>query len=75
MFTFRSYTKKPLPIFRSNMVMDNYYVQDRLQALWHKIDTLHLCYLEMEESPQKLDQRTKLEGMVNNKCYTACVNQ
>lgn len=45
-----------------NMVMDGFYVQDKLPALWHKIDQLHLSYLEMEESSQKLDQRTKLEG-------------
>lgn len=44
------------------MVMDGYYVQDRLQALWQKIETLHLSYLQMEDSPQKLEQRAKLEG-------------
>lgn len=42
--------------------MDGYYVQDRLQILWSKIDKLHLSYLEMEESPQKMEQRSKLEG-------------
>lgn len=42
--------------------MDGYYAQDRLQELWQQIGSLHLSYLEMEESPQKLEQRNKLEG-------------
>lgn len=52
--------------YEDNMVMDGFYVQDKLPALWHKINQLHLSYLEMEESPQKLDQRTKLEGNIHH---------
>lgn len=40
----------------------DYYPQDQLQELWLKINSLHLSYLEMEESPQKMEQRNKLEG-------------
>lgn len=42
--------------------MDAYYTQDRLQEIWNKINSLHLLYLDMEESPQKMEQRNKLEG-------------
>lgn len=42
--------------------MEVFYPQDRPQEIWHKINSLHLSYLEMEESPQKMEQRNKLEG-------------
>lgn len=44
--------------------MDPYYppAPDRLRELWQTIDHLHLSYLEMEESSEKLDHRKRLEG-------------
>jgi hypothetical protein len=44
------------------VIMDAYYSPDRLQEIWQSIDQLHLSYLEMEESPEKLDHRMRLEG-------------
>lgn len=42
--------------------MGNYNLCDEFQGLWHEIDQCHLTYLDMEESPEKFDQRSKLEG-------------
>lgn len=46
------------------MVMADYFVQDRLQELWQQINHSHLTYLDTEDSPQKIEQRNKLEGNV-----------
>ncbi|KAL3286002.1 hypothetical protein HHI36_000516 [Cryptolaemus montrouzieri] len=46
------------------VIMDNYYLQDRLTELWRRIDKLHLKYLDIEESPEKLDIRIKLEDSI-----------
>lgn len=48
------------------VMMDAFYPSDGLQEIWHKIDHLHLSYLEMEESPEKLEQRNRLEGCQNS---------
>lgn len=58
--------KKQLPLYGNNMVMDGYYVQDKLQELWRKIDKLHLSYLQMEEGTDKLVHRAKLEGKLRH---------
>lgn len=42
--------------------MENYYQQDRLSELWNKIDQYHLTFLDIEESPEKIEMRNKLEG-------------
>lgn len=57
------------------MAMDAYYAQDRLQEIWKKINTLHMSYLEMEESPQKLEQRNKLEDCIKEYLCLAPHNQ
>lgn len=44
------------------VIMENYYAQEKCRDLWIKIDQLHLGYLELEESPEKIKQREKLEG-------------
>lgn len=44
------------------MVMDEFYAQSRLHEVWMQIGSLHLVYLELEDSPQKLEERRKLEG-------------
>jgi spermatogenesis-associated protein 2 len=46
------------------VIMDAYYSPDRLQEIWQSIDQLHLSYLEMEESPEKLDHRMRLEDCI-----------
>lgn len=55
--------------------MDNYYGRDRLHDLWQQIAALHLSYLEMEESPQKLQQRNKLEDYIHEFLCLAPHNQ
>lgn len=45
------------------VVMAEYLTQDRLSELKRHINQLHYSYLETEETPQKIDQRQKLEGM------------
>lgn len=45
------------------MVMAEYFMYDRLQELWNQINELHLTYLDTEDSPQKIEQRNKLEGI------------
>lgn len=56
--------------------MDSYnYGHDRLRELWQKIGTLHLSYLELEESPQKLKQRNVLEGIIHEYLCLAPHNQ
>ncbi|GLV40571.1 tamo [Carabus blaptoides fortunei] len=44
--------------------MAEYFVQDRLQELWQQIHHLHLTYLDTEDSPQKIEQRNRLEACI-----------
>lgn len=44
------------------VIMENIYTHNRIYELWQEIEKCHLSYLEMEESPEKIDQRNKLEG-------------
>lgn len=37
---------------------------DRLDELWLLIDQQHLLYMELDESPRKIDQREKLESYI-----------
>lgn len=37
---------------------------DRLRDLWLEIDQYHLNYLEADESPRKVDELRKLEGII-----------
>ncbi|KRT84900.1 hypothetical protein AMK59_280, partial [Oryctes borbonicus] len=59
----------------SNMVMDGYYFHDQKPELWAKINSLHLSYLEMEESPQKLDHKIKLDDCIKKFLCIAPHNQ
>lgn len=45
--------------------MGSYNLCDGFQELRHEIDTCHLAYLDMEESPEKIEMRNKLEGKLN----------
>lgn len=47
------------------MVMENYYSHEKYRDLWLKINHLHLSYLDMEESREKIVHRSKLEGNTN----------
>ncbi|XP_067004608.2 protein tamozhennic [Anabrus simplex] len=44
--------------------MTDYMHRDRLRELWMQIDQLHLSYLQADESPNKIDQRLKLESYI-----------
>lgn len=44
--------------------MDSYYFHDQKSELWTKINSLHLNYLEMVESPQKLEHKNKLDDCI-----------
>lgn len=44
------------------MEMTDYVIRERLLELWRQIEMTHLSYLQTEESPDKLDERKKLEG-------------
>ncbi|XP_044746002.1 protein tamozhennic [Coccinella septempunctata] len=46
------------------VIMDNFYQQDRLSELWNKIDQFHLTFLDIEESPEKIEIRNKLEDLI-----------
>ncbi|KAK9880474.1 hypothetical protein WA026_011718 [Henosepilachna vigintioctopunctata] len=46
------------------VIMDNYYLQDRLPELWTLIDKLHMQYLAFEESPEKIEKRSELEDVI-----------
>nr|CAH7714594.1 unnamed protein product [Callosobruchus chinensis] len=47
------------------VIMENYIPpQDRLNELWMELEQCHLSYLELEESPEKIEQRNKLEGII-----------
>lgn len=46
------------------VIMDVHYSNDRLREVWQAIDQLHMSYLEMEESPEKLEHRMRLEGVL-----------
>ncbi|GBP22642.1 Protein tamozhennic [Eumeta japonica] len=39
-------------------------LRDRLPVLWRCIEDAHYSYLEMDDSPDKLHQRKKLEGFI-----------
>jgi hypothetical protein len=41
----------------------DYLVRDRIQDLSTLIDHLHLNYLQTDESPRKIDEKKRLEGM------------
>lgn len=43
--------------------MAEYMGCDRFRELWLEIDQYHLNYLEADESPRKLDEMRKLEGI------------
>jgi len=34
-----------------------------INDLWLQIDKLHLSYLQTEESPERIEQKRKLEGI------------
>lgn len=36
--------------------------ENSYNELWQEIDRCHLSYLVLEESPEKIDQRNRLEG-------------
>lgn len=36
---------------------------EMINELWLQIDKLHLSYLQTEESPDRIEQKKKLEGM------------
>lgn len=38
--------------------------KDHLRDLQQQIDQMHFSYLETDDSPQKIEQRHKLEGKV-----------
>lgn len=42
--------------------MGSYSICDGFHELSHEIDQCHLAYLDMEESSEKIEQRSKLEG-------------
>lgn len=44
--------------------MEGYFSQNQIGELSMTIDRLHLSYLNMEESPEKLDHRAKLEDAI-----------
>ncbi|KAJ8925984.1 hypothetical protein NQ315_009839 [Exocentrus adspersus] len=47
------------------VMMENYYSpHSRFNDLWLEIEKCHLSYLEMEESPEKIEQRSKLEEYI-----------
>ncbi|KAL1502263.1 hypothetical protein ABEB36_007429 [Hypothenemus hampei] len=46
------------------VIMENYYTQEKCRELCLHIDQLHLSYLAMEESPEKLQYRSKLEDCI-----------
>ncbi|XP_018567680.1 protein tamozhennic [Anoplophora glabripennis] len=49
------------------VIMENYYSpHNRIYELWQEIEKCHLSYLEMEESPEKIEQRNKLEEYIHN---------
>ncbi|KAJ8949244.1 hypothetical protein NQ318_022757 [Aromia moschata] len=48
------------------VIMENLYSYDRVYDLWQEIENCHLSYLEMEESPEKIEQRNKLEEYIHN---------
>ncbi|KAJ8935433.1 hypothetical protein NQ314_012853 [Rhamnusium bicolor] len=49
------------------VIMENIYSpHDRFYELWREIENCHLSYLEMEESPEKIDQRNKLEEYIHD---------
>lgn len=37
-------------------------LRERLPALWRRIEDAHYSYLETDDSPEKLQQKKKLEG-------------
>lgn len=37
-------------------------LRDRLPTLWRRIEDAHYSYLETDDSPEKLQQKKKLEG-------------
>ncbi|XP_072942356.1 uncharacterized protein tamo [Epargyreus clarus] len=39
-------------------------LRERLPALWRRIEDAHYSYLETEDSPEKLQQKKKLEGYI-----------
>lgn len=45
-------------------------LRERLPALWRRIEDAHYSYLEIDDSPEKLQQKKKLEGNYSIYCST-----
>lgn len=48
--------------------------KDRLQELSMKLEQSHLVYLQTDDSPLKLQQRHKLEGIISDRLTYTHVN-
>nr|XP_023025967.1 protein tamozhennic [Leptinotarsa decemlineata]XP_023025968.1 protein tamozhennic [Leptinotarsa decemlineata] len=58
------------------VIMENYRLaQNSFRELWQEIEKCHLSYLEMEEIPEKIDQRMKLEEYIQEFLCIAGNNQ
>ncbi|XP_066249235.1 protein tamozhennic [Euwallacea similis] len=53
------------------VIMENYYSPEKCHQLWIKINQMHLSYLELEESPEKIRQREKLEECIGKFLFMA----
>ncbi|CAH2089388.1 unnamed protein product [Euphydryas editha] len=48
----------------SSVGMGDAVLRERLPALWRRIEDAHYSYLEIDDSPEKLQQKKKLEGYI-----------
>ncbi|CAG9820947.1 unnamed protein product [Phaedon cochleariae] len=49
------------------VIMEDYRLaQNTFHELWQEIERSHLIYLEMDETPEKIEQRVKLEDYIND---------
>nr|XP_026493813.1 uncharacterized protein LOC113399024 [Vanessa tameamea] len=51
-------------VMTSCVGMGDTVLRERLPALWRRIEDAHYSYLEIDDSPEKLQQKKKLEGYI-----------
>ncbi|XP_046970161.1 uncharacterized protein LOC124537377 [Vanessa cardui] len=51
-------------VMTSCVGMGDSVLRERLPALWRRIEDAHYSYLEIDDSPEKLQQKKKLEGYI-----------
>lgn len=62
LYRFRPHSPARVMVMSLCAGMGDAALRERLPALWRRIEDAHYSYLEIDDSPDKLQQKKKLEG-------------